>query len=99
MKGYSWAAVLIGLAMCPTLAQAQVKFVSFKPDSGNELRHGRNVNLTVKGKEQPVVGTVVRYDPKTGQVYVRTSPGLAPQVIAKNDIVKAEKKSGLPDKI
>lgn len=88
----SLTAVLLSMAVLPGLGQAQVKFVAFKPETGNDLRHGLSVSLTVKGNTQPIAGTVVRYDQKTNQIYLRTSPGAAPVAIAQKDIVKAEKK-------
>jgi len=89
MKVHLLAVALMGLIALPALGQDDK--LAFEEANANDYKHGKLLRLSVKGKSEKVVGTVVRTDKKAGMLYVRTSPGMLPEAIALNDIMTKEK--------
>jgi len=91
-------ALLFGIVALPGIISAQEGKkpervgTGFQPaNMTQDLQHGRLLEITMKGNQNKIKGTLVRVDPNGERLYVRTQPGAAPQAIVAKDIDKIEK--------
>ncbi len=105
MRLHVLTVVLMGLAVAPGWARAQIKLPVFEDDAGalkkivfeeaaqrSDFQHGKMLRVTLTGAEgKTVKGILVRVDPQKGRIFLRTAPGSAPAAIAEKDIKRVDK--------
>jgi len=105
MKRLTFAIALAGLVLVAGRSPSQTKLPVYDPNADNtaiknvafedaagqkNFRHGQLLQVTMNNKDT-IRGTLVRTDPKTNQLYIRTQPRSAPVAVAQKDIQKIEK--------
>jgi len=99
------ASVVVGVALLPGWAQAQIKLPIYEEDTGvlskvvfeeasqrGDFRHGKLLRVTLNGSgEKTVKGILVRVDKQKGRIYLRTEPGAMPIAFAEKDIKRIDK--------
>jgi hypothetical protein len=97
--------VLVGLALAPQAARAQIKLPIYEEDTATlkkvvfeeasargDFQHGRMLRVTLNGADEKTIkGTLVRIDKQKGRIYLRTEPGAAPRAFAEKDIKRIDK--------
>jgi hypothetical protein len=103
MRLHVLIAFLVGLAVAPGWARAQIKLPVFEDDAGasknivfeeanqvGDFQHGKLLRVTgTDGKT--VQGILVRVDRQKHRLFLRTTPGAVPVAIAEKDVKKVEK--------
>src|SRR5438876_788530 len=68
-----------------------IKGVAFEPaKEAADFKHGTLLALTLKDGTK-VIGTMVRSEPKTKRIFVRTNPGAVPVAYTEADLKQVEK--------
>src|ERR1043165_1472266 len=105
MKPSMLLVVLVSLATFPMGTQGQIKLPVYPENKENaqnvifeeatkhgDFRHGSLVRITLNNASSTsITGTLVRVDPKHGQLYVRTAPGRLPRAFSESEIKRVDK--------
>jgi len=98
------AAVLMVIVLIPSWSQAQIKLPIYEEEKGEiqkvvfkeatqrgDFQHGKLLRVTLADGDRVLKGVLVRVDPRTGRIFLRTTPGAMPIAISEKEIRKIDK--------